>query len=478
MFAVHPVRLLSSAALFCVAVPAVAAAQGPLAGLVSRVIAESTINRSQPNQPVVHEPHFLVGESLARSARQMNVELGAQLLSFPLGSSSGGFSFTTDSTTGEVSMSSETFGPAFAERAITIGKGQTNVGFAFQSTSYDSFEGVGLESGQLSFIRQHNDCCPATVGNPTQPTNFTPEFERDLLQSNLSLDISSRASVLFATYGVSDRFDLGIAVPFVHVDLDARVDGRIFRTASGVNSLTHSFDTGGADRATFAESGSSDGLGDMSIRAKYNFVRGDVTSFAAGLDLRLPTGDEDELLGTGATRAEMLFIYSGDYGRVSPHVNVGYTLSSGESSSAASEIDVDEDEHRLDTINNLLVSAVDLEVPDEFTYVFGLNVAAHPRVTLGFDVRGRTLFDVSRFELRDNVYPNRSAGPLPTAAFTATEEFTLIEETGSLNMMLGIVGAKVNVGKTLLLNASVLFPMTDGGLKPKPTLVLGLDYVF
>ena len=478
MFAVRPGRLLSSAALFSIALPAVAAAQGPLAGLVSRVIAESTINRSQPNQPVVHEGHFLVGESLSQSARQMNVELGAQLLSFPLGSSSGGFSFTTDSMTGELSMSSETFGPAFAERAITLGKGQTNIGFAFQSTSYDSFEGVGLDSGQLSFIRQHNDCCPATSNNPTQPTNFNPEFERDLLQSNLSLDISSRASVLFATYGVSDRFDLGIAVPFVHVDLDARVDGRIFRTASGASSPTHSFDTAGSDHATFTEAGSSDGLGDMSIRAKYNFLRGDATSLAAGLDLRLPTGDKDELLGTGATRAEMMFIYSGDYGRVSPHVNIGYTLSNGESSSAASRIDVDADEHRLDTIGTLAPSSVELAVPDEFNYVFGLNVAPHPRVTVGFDVRGRTLFDVSRFELRDNVYPNRAAGPVPTASFTAMQEFSLIEETGSLNMVLGIVGAKINVAKTLLLNANVLFPMTDGGLKPKPTLVLGIDYVF
>jgi hypothetical protein len=478
MSAVRPGRLLSSAALFCVALPAVAAAQGPLAGLVSRVIQESTINRSQPNQPVVHEGHFLVGESLSRSARQMNVELGAQLLSFPLGSSSGGFSFTTDSMTGETSMSSETFGPAFAERAITLGKGQTNIGYAFQSTSYDSFEGVPLDSGRLSFIRQHNDCCPATANNPTQPTNFTPEFERDLLQSNLSLDINSRASVLFATYGVTDRFDLGVAVPFVHVDIDARVDGRILRTASGANSPTHSFDTAGSDHATFTESGSSNGLGDLSIRAKYNFLRGDVTALAAGLDLRLPTGDKDELLGTGATRAEMTFIYSGDYGRVSPHVNVGYTLSSGTSSSSASDLEVDPVEHRLDTIGTLALADVDLEVPDEFNYVFGLNVAAHPRVTVGFDVRGRTLFDVSRFELRDNVYPNRAAGPVPTAAFTASQEFSLLDETGKVNMVLGIVGAKINVAKTLLLNANVLFPMTDGGLKPKPTLVFGIDYVF
>jgi hypothetical protein len=47
-----------------------------------------------------------------------------------------------------------------------------------------------------------------------------------------------------------------------------------------------------------------------------------------------------------------------------------------------------------------------------------------------------------------------------------------------VNLLLGVVGAKINIAKTLLLNANVLFPMSDGGLKPKPTLVLGLDYVF
>jgi hypothetical protein len=469
--------MLSLIASCCLAVPAGAAAQGPLAGLVSRVIQESTINRTQPGTAVVHEPHFLVGESLARSARQMNVELGAQLLSFPLGSSSGGFSFTTNSMTGEVSMGSETFGPAFAERAITLGKGQTNVGLAFRSTGFDSFEGVALDSGELSFIRVHNNCCPPP-GQPAQPTNFEPAFERDLLQSNLSLDISSRASVFFATHGVTDNFDIGVAIPIVTVDLDARVDGRIFRLGSGTSATTHSFDTNGADRATFTESGSSSGLGDMSIRAKYNFLRGDVTSLAAGIDLRLPTGDEDELLGTGATRAALSFIYSGDYGRVSPHVNIGYTLSSGRSSAAAGEIDVDEAEHRLDLVPNLTVSDIDLDFPNEFNYVFGLNVAPHPKLTVGFDVHGRTLLDVSRFELRDNTYENRGTGALPQPSFVATREFSLLEEKGSVNLLLGVVGAKVNVARTLLLNANVLFPLSDSGLKPKPTLVIGLDYVF
>jgi len=477
MFVVRPARLLPAAALFCLVAPVAASAQAPLAGLVSRVIQESTINRTQPGTTVVHEPHFLVGESLARSARQMNVELGAQLLSFPLGSSSGGFSFTTNSMTGEVSVGSETFGPAFAERAITLGKGQTNVGLAFRSTSFDSFEGVALDSGELSFIRVHNNCCPAP-GQPTQPTNFEPAFERDLLESNLSLDISSRASVFFATHGVTDNFDIGVAIPIVTVDLDARVDGRILRLGSGTAATTHSFDTAGADHATFTESGSASGLGDLSLRAKYNFLRGDTTSLAAGIDLRLPTGDEDELLGTGATRTAFSFIYSGDYGRVSPHVNVGYTFSSGQSSAVANEIDVDATDHHLELVPNLSPTDIDLDFPNEFNYVAGVNVAPHPRLTVGFDVHGRTLLDVPRFELRDNVYENRGTGPTPTTSFTATREFSLLEDQGKLNLVLGVIGAKVNIAKTLLLNANVLFPLSDAGLKPKPTLVLGLDYVF
>jgi hypothetical protein len=41
------------------------------------------------------------------------------------------------------------------------------------------------------------------------------------------------------------------------------------------------------------------------------------------------------------------------------------------------------------------------------------------------------------------------------------------------------VGAKFNIpGTHLLLTGSVVFPLTDGGLRPKVTPVIGLDYSF
>ena len=117
-------------------------------------------------------------------------------------------------------------------------------------------------------------------------------------------------------------------------------------------------------------------------------------------------------------------------------------------------------------------------MPDEVNYTFGLAVAATPKVTLGFDMRGRTIRGVPRFHSLNTTYPNRGTGALPQPTFTAEDEFALEPTEGNYNQLLAVVGGKINLGRTFLLNVSVLFPMTDAGLRPKPTPVVGFDYVF
>jgi hypothetical protein len=448
-----------------------------LAGLIKRLFDAATINA--PSAGVAHQPHFIVGESLKLTTREVNVAIASQLASFPLPSSSGGFTFNVNDR-GEVVPTSSNFGPLFAERGVTIGRRQLNFGFTFQSTSYDSFEGIGLDTGSLNFIREHNDCCPANVGIPTNVTNFNPEFERDLLGSRLRAEIDSKTTAFFLNYGVSDRFDIGLAVPIVSVDINATVDAEIFRTASASNPLIHSFDGAGASTKSFSEQGSATGLGDILVRAKYNFLRRQGNALAAALDLRLPTGDKDNLLGTGATQTKVLFVASGEYGAFSPHVNFGYTFSSGQTSEEATSFDLDPVAYALNTIPGFRPSEVPLNVPDEINYVFGLSAAAGSRVTLGFDVYGRTVQDVPRFALESQTYANRLSGAVPpgTGSVTIPNEFSLESTGGNLNMLLGVVGGKINLGGTFLLNLTVLFSMNDNGLKPKPTPVIGFDYVF
>jgi hypothetical protein len=452
-----------------------------LAGLVKRLFDNSTYNPATftpAGALVQHQPHFIVGENLRLVTRQLNVALATQLSSFPLASSSGGFTFSVNDR-GEVTPTSTNFGPSFAERGVTIGRKQFNLGFTFQTTSFSSFEGVDLDSGALDIIREHNDCCPGGVGIPTNPTNLVPDFERDLLRSRLVADIDTKTTALFANYGVTNRFDIGVALPFVNVSIDATVDSQILRLGSGETTATHIFENG-TSSLSLSDSGSASGLGDVLVRAKYNFLRTSTSAMAAALDLRLPTGDKDNLLGTGATQTKLFFVGSGEYARFSPHVNFGYTFSNGETSEQAVSYELDPQRFALGTLGNFVPAEVDLNVPDEVNYVVGFSVAATSRVTLGFDLYGRTLRDVPRFSLQNRQYPGRGTGAaVPTTSYTENGEFYLDSgENGNLNLMLGVVGGKINLGGTFLLNVTVLFAMSDDGLKPTPTPVIGFDYVF
>ncbi len=81
-----------------------------------------------------HEAHFLPGLAQTAAPFELNKALVSQLATFPIGSSSGGFTYSFDSKSRSFSRSSESFGPSFAERALTNGKGRFSAGFNFQHT--------------------------------------------------------------------------------------------------------------------------------------------------------------------------------------------------------------------------------------------------------------------------------------------------------------------------------------------------------
>ena len=493
---------LVSAALLSVATPVHAQDDHQLAGLLLDLLSESGRNSTTPNPanpsaaPIPHAMHFIPGLSLQLTPRELNKAIGLGLTTFPLPSSAGGFAYTTDPATGETRLATTTFGPVYAERAFTIGKKRFDFGVAFQPTSFDSFETAELSDGSMQFILEHNNCCPgAPPGqnapllptsdvSPGVPTPFDPAFERDLLRSQISVDIEANTTVFFANYGVTERFDVGAAIPFVSVDIAGRVTSTILRTATAAQPGIHTF-AAGQDSFTVAERRSATGLGDVLLRAKYNFVRSGGNALAAAIDFRLPTGDEDNLLGTGATQTRFQFLASGEYGLFAPHVSFGYTFSNGEVSDLTADVanTVAPDEPgRLD----VPPPNFDPSVPDEITYTFGFSAAAHPRVTLGFDFIGRTIRDVYRFDIRDRTLENRGPGTLgqdQLASFTSTDELIVrgdpnIGTRQNLNLLLGVVGGKVNIGRGVLLNGGVLFPLSNSGLQPNVTPYFSFEYVF
>ena len=69
---------------------------------------------------------------------------------------------------------------------------------------------------------------------------------------------------------------------------------------------------------------SATGVGDLILRAKYNFWREESGGAAFGLNLLLPSGDKDNLQGTGETHVAPFLIGSQVmYDRFEPHINLG-----------------------------------------------------------------------------------------------------------------------------------------------------------
>jgi len=429
-------RLFTSIAvcLCVVTAPTVARAQDvPLSQLLVDLI-QQDIRLAPPTVGLSHEAHFVPGADQQIAPYFFNQQLILQLGTFPLGSPSGGFSYSFDSSTGTFQRSTQTFGPAFAERALTIGKKRFSVGANFQYSKYTTFEGADLDNGEVKFYLHH-----APIGNPPL------FFEGDLIETALNLEVSSNTTTLFANYGLTNAWDVAIAVPIQHVTMDASVDATVLRLATGTLPI-HTFPNGTIEQ-TFTSSGSASGIGDILLRTKFRFLSMKGGGLAGGVDFRLPTGDEENLLGTGATQATFTFIGSSTRGSFAPHFNIAYT--------ASTESDI-------------------VEIPDEFDYTFGAEFGVSPTVTLSADFIGRSLIDSGRLQFGDNTYNYMSATGVP-GSITVNELNTTDK---SLNLTSLVVGGKFNVAGNLLINANVLFSLGSRGVTAPFTPVIGAEYSF
>lgn len=325
-----------------------------------------------------------------------------ELSTLPLSSSSGGFVYRLDPTLGVVSRTSDAFGPFFTERVLQNSRGQSSVGISFQVSEFSSLQGANLETGTFPT-------------NAARRVGETQPFSVD----SLDLELRSASGTFFTSYGITDRLTISGLMPVERVYFR----GERVRTTNGVSSLQSS------------QSGSAVGLGDIAIQGRYLVAGTPLRGVAIGSDLRLPTGREEDLLGSGHTGVRALAIGSWEEGALAVHANGGLGVG------GASR---------------------------EYFWSAAATVAAAPRLTVVGEVMGRRLAELS---LVQDVYQ-----PHPLMPGVDTMRWLPVER--GVHSAFFVTGAKWNPAGSLLINANVLIRVTDAGLRASVTPAISLDYSF
>lgn len=409
-----------------------------------------------------HYAHF-IGSATQTLNQGVGTAIATQLAILPIIAPASGFTFNYDSASGVFVRSTTSFGPIYTERADTIGKGKISFGLSYQRFRFDNLDGINI----------HN--IPAVFTHvPVAPVET---FESDVINTSTNLDLNLDQTMFYATTGVTKDLDVSIAIPLVSVRFGAtsnaqiiQVSGPTFVPAPGAAPISnpHMFANGGLTN-TYSSTGTSFGLGDITIRAKRNVFRSGGLSIAAALDVRTPTGDARKFLGSGAWGVKPFIAVSAGK-RFSPHMNMGYEWNG--SSVLAGNITGTLIGESNDTVTIQNGSATSAQLPSQFFYSIGADYGATRRLTLNFDYLGQVLVHAPRvFEssfTTADIPGGTGAITLPT--------ITAGRDTIGLNN--GGVGFKYNLIDRILFTADLLFRMDRRGLSQAVTPMVGLSYAF
>jgi hypothetical protein len=378
-----------------------------------------------------HSAHF--NSAFQTEFTQFNIALASQLAAIPLPSPASGFTYTFDSSLGVFQRSTESFGPILTERAETIGRRKFTFGVTYQYFDFSSLEGVSLSA--IPAVFTHDD---SQLGGGRSDIVAT--------MNNISTNVDQ--AVAFLSYGLGNKVDFSVAIPFVTAHMSVSSDATIHRVGTSSNLAVHFFGPGFGDERVYSDSGHASGLGDVVLRLKANPVRNDAVAVALGVDTRLPTGDELNFLGLGAPGVKPFAIVSLTHGRVAPHLNIAYQWN-GKSVLAGDP-----------------ATGVKADLPDQVTYSVGADIGASKRLTVAFDLLSAHVINSPRM-VRE-IFTAANGQTFPQIGF--------VKE--SYNVSNGAVGLKINPFGQVLIDLNVLFKLDSAGLRSKVTPLVGVEYAF
>jgi hypothetical protein len=382
-----------------------------------------------------HSAHF--NSSFQANFSPFNTTLASRLASVPLPAPASGFTYSFDPALGVFNRSTRSFGPLVTDRAETIGKNRASIGIAYQRFSFESLDGLGL--GDIPTVFTHD--------NPAVGTG-----RDDVITAQNAIAAEITQLTTYVSLGLSDRVDVSVALPLVSVDLAVSSRATVRRIGT-VNPAIHFFFKPGAnpfgDEATFQKSGHATGIGDVAVRLKASAARRANFGMAAGLEARFPTGDEQNLLGSGAYSLKPFVVVSAPHGVFSPHLNAAYQWT-GKS-----------------LLGGNVLTGEKQDLPDQALLALGADIGVNKKLTVAFDLVGSRTIKGEQIE-RETFTALDNRSQFPSVRFVKR----------SYNAFDGAIGLKANPGGGLLLDLNVAFKLNEEGLRDRVTPLIGIEYSF
>jgi hypothetical protein len=381
-------------------------------------------------------------------------------------------------------------------------------------------------------------CDPALSASAIHNTKGC-SFVRDIINTQNALSLKVSQYTAYLTYGLSNHVDLSVVIPFETVKMslysqDTVIPGSdgsftptpgspdsvlLNQNVTGTNGAPYFFhlfkdcpntspSTGLAGLATPCVShtfpdpswigasftngtripgapngsnavNSSSGIGDIVARVKWNALSRERLRFATGLDLRFPTGDALNYLGSGSYGVKPFAILS-YRARVSPHVLIGYEWNSN-SILSSRQTTVTAQGAASQEIG--LASGVKGYMPSDFIYTGGADAWLTKWLTASFDIVGARYFrggteSVTSQQFLAQCTSGCQAEPSPGTASYKSLSPSLDASYSITNASAGVKIRPFPKALKLVLTANVLVRLDDGGLHSKPAPMAGLGYTF
>lgn len=375
----------------------------------------------------------LGGSSLA----SLSPTLATQLSELPIATAVSGSGLTFSKSLGIVTANTDSLGSILTQRGETIGRHKFYVAVNYQRFKFDSIDGVSMKD------------------MPTWSVQGFTGFST-VAQQDTRIDLRVDQFTGLATFGLTSRIDAVFIVPYSKVTL---ATAGLYRNEYSVLGTCADTCTGTISPAPVAPlltfPGSAHGIGDVIAAVKGTVKKGERTAIAIGSEVRFPTGDANNYLGSGAYGIKPYVVVSHRGKRFTPNTNIGYQWNGSSSLALTSS------------------AGSQLNLPSSLLYSGGVDMRVNKRFTIAGELLGQYVINGPRISL---VNTPINPGTGCTGGLSCTKAVKLL--TSSYAMDNGGIGFKYNPFKGLLITGNALFKLDDAGLRSKVVPLVGISYRF